>query len=181
MNVKERLSIRAKRIDNGAWVEGFLFALSYTGGHSWCIGNAPLSPNDYSELYGLDRDWFYIDPATICQSTGLHDSTRWEELTCEEQKQFLLELNFERDRRNTKEDWHGKLIFEGDILAAHLDDDNPDDVTYAQVIWDDNSWNIQEQGSFDLHLLDEDVQNDYKVVGNIFDNPELVELLEEEV
>ena len=90
-------------------------------------------------------------------------------------------MNFERDRRNTKEDWHGKLIFEGDILAAHLDDDNPDDVTYAQVIWDDNSWNIQEQGSFDLHLLDEDVQNDYKVVGNIFDNPELVELLEEEV
>lgn len=176
--INERFLYRAKNSDT--WVNGFLFQLYYTGGFSWCIGNEPLSPNDYSELSGEGQDWFIADPSTICQATGLHDATRWEELTCEEQRQFLNSDNVRENRKNQESDWQGKLIFEGDILAAYLDDKNPDDVTYSRIVWDRNAWCIQEAGSFDLHLLDEDVEEDYKIVGNVFDNPELVELLEEE-
>ena len=71
--MENRYLFRAKRIDNGEWVEGFLFQLCYDSAFCWCIGNEPLSPNDYSELYGFNREWFYIDESTICQCTGLKD------------------------------------------------------------------------------------------------------------
>ena len=62
---------KAKRKDNREWVEGFLFELFFEG--IWCIGNNPLQPNDYSEIIGENKDWFYINPDTICQYTGLKD------------------------------------------------------------------------------------------------------------
>lgn len=169
--MKERFLVRGRRNFNREWVKGFLIT-SFTGISYVVIGFDHIMSN-------LAK--FEIDENTICQSTGLHDSTRWEELTCEEQKQFLSSENFKENRKNQESDWQGKLIFEGDILAAYLDDKNPNDVTYARVVWDRNAWCIQEAGSFDLHLLEEDIEEDYKIVGNIFDNPELVELLEEEV
>ena len=71
--MQDRYLFRAKRTDNSEWVEGFLFQLCYDSTFCWCIGNEPLSPNDYSELYGFNREWFYIDESTICQCTGLKD------------------------------------------------------------------------------------------------------------
>ena len=73
--MNDRYLYRAKRIDNGEWVEGFLFQLCYDSIFCWCIGNEPLSPNDYSELCGFNREWFYIDESTICQCTGLKDKS----------------------------------------------------------------------------------------------------------
>lgn len=169
--MKERFLVRGRRNFNREWVKGFLIT-SFTGISYVVIGFDHIMSN-------LAK--FEIDENTICQATGLHDATRWEELTDEEQKQFLSSENFKENRKNQESDWQGKLIFEGDILAAYLDDKNPNDVTYARVVWDRNAWCIQEAGSFDLHLLEEDIEEDYKIVGNIFDNPELVELLEEEV
>lgn len=71
--MNNRYLFRAKRTDNSEWVEGFLFQLCYDSTFCWCIGNEPLSPNDYSGLYGFNREWFYIDESTICQCTGLKD------------------------------------------------------------------------------------------------------------
>lgn len=62
---------KAKRIDNGEWVEGFIFQLYDNS--TWCIGTEPLYPNDYSELIGENRAWFRIDKDTICQYTGMTD------------------------------------------------------------------------------------------------------------
>ena len=73
--MNDRYLFRAKRMDNGEWVEGFLFQLCYDSIFCWCIGNEPLSPNDYSELCGFNREWFYIDESTICQCTGLKDKS----------------------------------------------------------------------------------------------------------
>ena len=64
---------RAKWIDNGEWVEGFPFLMCWDGCEMWCIGVNPLSANDYSEIIGQNVDWFFIDPETICQYTGLKD------------------------------------------------------------------------------------------------------------
>ena len=130
---------KAKRKDNGEWVEGFLFKLFYD--KMWCIGNEPLQPNDYSEIIGQNRDWFEIIPETICQYTGLKDK-------------------------------NGKEIYENDIVGFY---------------WQDKcSCGLVGYGAFNCtccdgvygwHFGEEDIREhyDYEVIGNIFDNPELLE------
>lgn len=66
---RDKKLFKAKRIDNGEWVEGFLFLVSYDGCPVWCIGNSPLSANDYSEIIGENTDWFLIDEETIIRET----------------------------------------------------------------------------------------------------------------
>lgn len=145
--MNDRYLYRAKRTDNGEWVEGFLFQLCYDSIFCWCIGNEPLSPNDYSELCGFNREWFYIDESTICQCTGLMDK-------------------------------NGNLIWENDIMVAHLDDSFPEDATYTRVVWNNNGFCTKEQGSEDIMYLDKFDQEHFEVCGNIFDNPELLEVEE---
>lgn len=145
--MEDRYLFCAKRMDNGEWVEGFLFQLCYDSIFCWCIGNEPLSPNDYSELCGFNREWFYIDESTICQCTGLKDK-------------------------------NGKLIWENDIMVAHLDDSFPEDATYTRVVWNNNGFCTKEQGSEDIMYLNKFDQEHFEVCGNIFDNPELLEVEE---
>ena len=73
-------------------------------------------------------------------------------------------------------DNHGKLIWENDILVGYLDDMYPENATYAQVIWDKNGFYTKEQYSDDISLMDEFDEKHFEVCGNIFDNPELLEV-----
>ena len=72
-------------------------------------------------------------------------------------------------------DKNGKLVWENDIMEAHLDDMFPEDVTRTKVIWDKNAWVTIESGSVDRHYLDDFDTEYYEIIGNIFDNPELLE------
>ena len=45
----------------------------------------------------------------LMQFTGLHDSTKWEQLSKEEQDEWI-------SNRKKPEDWNGKEIYEGDIV-----------------------------------------------------------------
>ena len=75
-------------------------------------------------------------------------------------------------------DKNKKRIFEGDILASRYDKDYPEDVSYELVLWEGNGWysgkiNIEDD-------LQQDMLTDYsEVVGNIWDNPELLEVTNE--
>ena len=71
-------------------------------------------------------------------------------------------------------DKNGKKIFEGDILESHYDEGCPEDVCYEVVLWYDNSWCIQEGCAKPDHLTEDDVLKYSEVVGNIYDNPELL-------
>lgn len=53
-------------------MEGFLFKQSLES-EVLCIGTTSLCANDHSEICGENKDWFEIDPDTICQFTGLTD------------------------------------------------------------------------------------------------------------
>lgn len=73
-------------------------------------------------------------------------------------------------------DKSGRLIFENDIIEAHLDDIFPEDVTRARVVWEKNGWVTSEPGSIDMEYLDDFDAEHFEVVSNVFDNPELLEV-----
>lgn len=97
--------------------------------------------------------WEYaeVDPETLCQFTGLCDK-------------------------------NGNKIWENDILMAHLDEFYPEDMTYETVEWGVAGWAAhetssidREYGSVDREYLNEFDLKHFEVVGNIFDNPELLQ------
>ena len=72
-------------------------------------------------------------------------------------------------------DKNGKKIWENDILEGHLDDKFPEDVTREKVIWHESGWKTEEPRCVDKEYLDEFDTENFEVVGNVFDNPELLE------
>ena len=72
-------------------------------------------------------------------------------------------------------DKNGKKIWENDILMAHLDEFYPEDVTYETVEWGVAGCITHEAGSIDRQYLDEFGTEHFEVVGNIFDNKELLQ------
>lgn len=61
--MEDRYLFKAKRLDDGEWVPGYIVKYGFTGQKEWYI------VSDYaSDLYS-----FLIDKNTICQCTGLKD------------------------------------------------------------------------------------------------------------
>ena len=124
---------KAKRIDNGEWVEGYVIRKHGLYFIYDIVNSDSCRQNNYE-----------IDSETICQFTGLCDK-------------------------------NGKKIWENDILMAHLDESYPEDVTYETVEWGVAGWVGHEANSIDRQYLDEFDTKYYEVVGNTFDNPELLQ------
>ena len=129
--MEDRYLFKGKRLDNGVWVQGYLFGI-------W---------EKRYILWGMTNDipnMIEVDPSTICQCTGLKDK-------------------------------NGKLIWENDIMVAHLDEDYPEDETYIRILWCGNGFCSIENGSKDIAPIDKFDTEHFEVCGNIFDNAELLE------
>lgn len=132
---------KAKRKDNGKWVEGY---------YTECNGKTFVGINIsiYSDIFEVFCTpvirWFEVDPKTLCQFTGLCDKS-------------------------------GNKIWENDTLMAHLDESYPEDATYETVEWGVAGWVGHEAGSTDREYLGEFDIKHFEVVGNIFDNKELLQ------
>ena len=94
---------------------------------------------------------YEVRPETICQFTGLCDK-------------------------------NGNKIWENDILMAHLDEFYPENVTYETIEWGVAGWVAhetssidREHGSVDREYIDEFDLKYFEVVGNVFDNKELLQ------
>lgn len=139
---------KAKRIDNGEWVEGYLFDNGFDREEKkYFIGGLIIEKYngtacDEWDITGID--FCEIDPETLCQFTGLCDK-------------------------------NGNKIWENDILMAHLDESYPEDVTYETVEWGVAGWVTHEADSADREYLDEFDLEHFEVAGNIFDNKELLQ------
>lgn len=128
--MQERYLFKAKRTDNGEWMQGYLYGI-------W--------ERRYI-MWGMTNDIPYmveVDPSTICQCTGLKD-------------------------RN------GKLIWENDIVNCMAED------CCGYIGWNESEagfyFNILlEDGRFEEeHIYD--YQDCMEIIGNIIDNPELLEV-----
>lgn len=73
-------------------------------------------------------------------------------------------------------DKNGKLIFENDILSGHIDVEFPEDETIKRVVWHENGWCTNEPGCDDYEELDDFDSENFEVIGNKIDNPELLEV-----
>ena len=67
---------RAKRVDNGEWVEGYLFDDGFSEPKHYFVGGIVVEPyigtaDDYWNITGID--FCEIDPETLCQFTGMMD------------------------------------------------------------------------------------------------------------
>ena len=132
---------KAKRIDDGKWVEGYY---AERNGKPF-IGIDISIYGDIFEVFCTPViRWFEVDPKPLCQFTGLCDK-------------------------------NGKEIWENDILMAHLDESYPEDATYETVEWGVAGFVTREANSTDRQYLDEFDLEHYEVVGNIFDNKELLQ------
>ena len=125
---------KAKRKDNGGWVEGYLMPRPNSFGKP-----------QYYIVPPSGALWYEIDPDTLCQYTGLTDK-------------------------------NGKKIWENDIVEERY----RGVVTKRyHVLWDfkEASWMLETKSSarYGIYAID---QKKFKVVGNIFDNPDLLEVKE---
>lgn len=122
--MEDKYLFKAKRLDDGKWVQGYLYGI-------W---------EKRYILWGMTNDipnMIEVDPSTICQCTGLKDK-------------------------------NGKLIWENDIVKI-----NNSKVNVLITFRDFEIICTIPSEKYYKHRLEYDTK--YEVVGNIFDNPELLE------
>lgn len=136
--MSREILFKAKRKDNGKWVEGYLMDENYI--------NVPF--NDYDACGRFD-DPVEIAPDTICQYTGLTDK-------------------------------NGRKIWENDIVKCPK---RKEEYELYRVVWrkDFADFGIEPikpkfEAKYPMGLSEELTIYgcDYKVIGNVFDNPELL-------
>ena len=129
---------RAKRADNGKWVEGFYVNVK-----------RPIIA-DLEALPSGNWYWFDVDPETVGQFTGLMDKNK-------------------------------KRIFEGDVIAfSSFDWSECDELREGDVYWCDGAFWVDctaKYGDEAVYALSWDAGRvgNVTVIGNIRDNPELLE------
>lgn len=148
--MKNRHLCRGKRTYNGEWVEGFYFCMIHPDGRHTHHFIIPLG-TDLSLGTPIEKIQVEVDPSTICQCTGLRDK-------------------------------NGKLIWENDIVNGSI---KRGAAFYGcLVLWNECKarFDVRAFGCNFPMTLDECTDDismsgfDYEVVGNKFDNPELLEV-----
>ena len=148
--MNREILFKAKRKDNGEWAEGGYFCEPYTDKEFIIRWNSfGLSYNEFIE----------IDPDTLCQFTGLTDK-------------------------------NGRKIWENDILRGYQYPyrSGGNDNYFAEVTWFENCQafgiytfknpksNVRGISEGNTEFMENWNSEDWEVIGNIFDNADLLEV-----
>lgn len=138
---------RAKRKDNGKWVEGYYSPHPHP--FSGFLKDFIFAPYyDAEKECGYDNG-YQIDVETLCQYTGLTDK-------------------------------NGNKIWENDIIKCYADTDDLGNDLYFfyKVIWHENyhCWWLSDIHTLEDEYLHQFNSSDIEAIGNIFDNPEPIEI-----
>lgn len=152
--MESRYLFRGKRTDNGEWEIGSLIALP---DGKFEIANKCENPPDGDPMWRKCVITHYVDPSTICQYTGLKDK-------------------------------NGKLIWENDIVSFAHKKYATDTLVFAEHKYTRN-YVIEFENTFcnyGLRFRNKSIHfqctqatlctHDCEVMGNVFDNPELLEV-----
>lgn len=138
--MEDRYLFKAKRLDNGEWVQGNLVLSEdvYEAYKAIIIPKNNSNMSTGNSAGDLDfENWYKVDRDTVCQCTGLKDK-------------------------------NGKLIWENDIVKI-----NNDKVNTLITFRDFEIICTIPNEKYYKHRLEYDTE--YEVIGNIFDNKELLE------
>lgn len=145
--MEDRYLFKAKRLDNGEWVEGNL-VWSDDADDDYKAIIIPTTDSNMFTRGGARGDlgfenWYRVNPSTICQCTGLKDK-------------------------------NGKLIWENDIVGYY--NKYGEKWCYGLVGYGEFNCSCC-NGVYGWHFGDEDIRDyqGYEVKGNKFDNHELLE------
>ena len=146
--MEDRYLFKAKRIDNGEWIVGSLIQSPYLGSiRSW-ISSEQEDKARLREISSNQAVWraFEVRIDTICQCTGLKDK-------------------------------NGKLIWENDVVAYwdtySTENGQAEADCDGKGVWDDETISFQVTNRLSAESYE--VLDGCSVIGNIFDNPDLLE------
>lgn len=117
-----------------------------------------------------NNEFYEFEDIILMQSTGLYDSTKFEDLSEEEQEEWL-------ESGKTADEWQGREIFEGDIVE-YLDGE----FSYRGVVEKNTVTNWYVKDIFYEEIYEFTGIADYndktclfKVIGNVHQHHELLE------
>lgn len=160
--MSDRHLCKAKRTDNREWVEGNLvrsedaiddykvIIIPITKGYMFTIGGT-------RGTLGF-KNWHIVDPSTICQCTGFED-------------------------KNGRQIWENDIVsFEDTGEEGYEYKEGFDFTNRAKVEFAEGRWSLTDFASENSAVMDEmydhaefmELWQGCKVIGNIFDNPELL-------
>lgn len=157
----DRYLFKAKRVNNGEWVQGY-----YVKGLNMYDKEVHLifEPNTMFYSSGETDGWYKVDPTTICQCTGLKDKNGkliWEnDIVRFKHEKFDFDdglESFERTCLPNKKEHKRNYVVEFCNTPTH----------YGLRFRNGSIW-------FMVHKMTI-VMHDTEVIGNVFDNPELLE------
>ena len=139
------IKFRGKCVDNGVWVEGYYGKKGIEEYTQHCIMQSVLSNQPFTYFYFSDCE---VLPETIGQFTGLHDK-------------------------------NGKEIYEGNICKfRYFKNDYVGKVVFNQKTCSFEMQNYITVGTYGNRAVNTRLLchiEQIKIIGNIFDNPELLE------
>lgn len=155
---------RAKSLDTGEWVYGYYVAVPEEYGHGELV-HAIFDPNKSEHIcMGEYKDygWYDVDPDTVCRCTG------W----CDSNKTPIFEKDIvEFVGANTHRDliwWVNEMNMMTDVPVDGIEFNGHDYCNGKYPQCDYSTFCLMMQDPWGDH-------KEIKVIGNIIDNPELLE------